>query len=156
MNDSLKGRDWDQYWRELFPKLTKADYENFAAKYRGTHSTPTLNTPLTYLLIGSDEERSDICRAYTEAKGDMGKIIDLVYCATYEDEDRLRDIINAAIASGDLKPFKRFTSEGTATKNRRQKAAAKEAEEAEEMLLDIRKAEQCAYGVHIYSLLTFT
>ena len=33
-------RDWAAYWRELFPRLTKKDFEDFAAKYRGSSLYP--------------------------------------------------------------------------------------------------------------------
>ena len=28
-------KDWEQYWRLLFPKITQKDIEEFADKYRG-------------------------------------------------------------------------------------------------------------------------
>lgn len=40
MNREFGDRDWSAYWRELFPRLTREDYDNFAAKYRGAQRCP--------------------------------------------------------------------------------------------------------------------
>ena len=28
------GRDWEQYWRELFPKISKQDLDDFERRYK--------------------------------------------------------------------------------------------------------------------------
>jgi DnaJ homolog subfamily C member 9 len=29
------GRDWEQYWRDLFPKISKQDLDDFERRYKG-------------------------------------------------------------------------------------------------------------------------
>ena len=63
--DPLKetDKDWEEYWRFLFPKVTLSDIEKFEKEYRG-----------------SDEEREDLKKAYLEAEGDMD---DIAACFRY-------------------------------------------------------------------------
>lgn len=92
---------------------------------------------------GSAEEVKDVCTAYLESKGDMGAIIDSVYCATPDDEDRFRAILEPRIADGTLEAFKRFTHESAAQRARRRKAQDREARQAEKALRELKQSEQC-------------
>jgi len=109
-----KDKDWEEYWRFLFPKVTLDDIEKFEKEYRE-----------------SQEEKEDLKKAYIEAEGDMGQIIDSVMCAREDDEDRFRKIINEMIKNKEVKKFKAFTKSNNAEKENRKRAAAAEAEEAE-------------------------
>ena len=109
-----KDKDWEEYWRFLFPKVTLDDIQKFETEYRN-----------------SDEEREDLKKAYVECEGDMGQIIDTVMCAREEDEERFRDMINEMIKNKEVKKFKAFTKTNKAEKENRKRAAAAEAEEAE-------------------------
>ena len=115
--DPLKDtdKDWEEYWRVLFPKVSLKDIEKFAEKFQN-----------------SEEEREELKKAYEEAEGDMGQIIDSVMCATEDDEERFREIINEMIESKEVEKFKAFTKENKKEKKARKRAAASEAEEAEQ------------------------
>ncbi|VDO45127.1 unnamed protein product [Onchocerca flexuosa] len=91
--------------------------------------------------LDSGEERDAVKEAYIKYKGDMGKILNDVIGVTYEDEERLRKMINDMIESGELKATRNFVSEPEKRKARRRKAAEREAEEAEKMLKEIQKNE---------------
>ncbi|KAM3835670.1 dnaJ homolog subfamily C member 9 [Vipera latastei] len=108
-------RNWDEYWRLLFKKITVKDIEDFEKKYK--HST---------------EELEDIKAAYEDFKGDMDKIMDSVLCVDYTDEPRIRQIIQQAIDSGEVSSYKSFVNESKRKINRRKRRAEKEAKEAEE------------------------
>lgn len=58
----------------------------------------------------------------------MGKILNDIIGVTYEDEERLRKMINDMIKSGELKATRYFVSEPEKRKARRRKAAEREAE----------------------------
>jgi len=120
--DPLKDtdKDWEEYWRVLFPKVTLKDIEKFAEEFKN-----------------SEEERDEIKKAYLDAEGDMGQIIDSVMCATEEDEDRFRKIINELIESKEVDKFKAFTKENKKEKKARKRAAAAEAEEAEQAAAEL-------------------
>ena len=91
-----------------------------------------------------------MCAAYLDAKGDMGKIIETVYCASHDDEGRFRELLTAKIDSGELKSFKKFSGDTAAAQAKRRKAAEKEAREAEEMLRSLRQSEE--YAAHFLAL----
>jgi len=114
-NDPLKqDRDWEDYWRLLFPKVTLKDIQNFENEYRG-----------------SEEERGDIKQAYIDSEGDMDLIMDRVMCSRQEDEDRYREIIQEMIESKDVPDLAKFSHEAPGKKKARKKAAKEEAKEAE-------------------------
>ncbi|KAJ3341844.1 hypothetical protein HDU93_003965 [Gonapodya sp. JEL0774] len=111
-------KDLDAYFADLYGGFVDAlKIEEFAKGYKG-----------------SEEEKEDIVRAYDDAKGDMGLILETVLLSSVEEESRLKSVIDALIADKTLKPtaaYRRSTS-GAAVK-RRVKQANKEAEEAEEL-----------------------
>ena len=114
--DPLKDtdKDWEEYWRFLFPKVTLNDIEKFEKEYRG-----------------SEEEREDLKKAYIEAEGEMGQVIDSVMCAREEDEERFREILSDMIRIKEVKKFKAFGKVSKEEKENRKRAAAAEAEEAD-------------------------
>ena len=114
--DPLKDTDknWEEYWRFLFPKISLDDIQKFEEEYRH-----------------SEEEREDLKKAYIEAEGEMGQIIDTVMCAREEDEERFRTIISEMIRRKEVKKFKAFGKINKEEKENRKRAAAAEAEEAE-------------------------
>ncbi|XP_043912023.1 dnaJ homolog subfamily C member 9 [Protopterus annectens] len=107
-------RDWYDYWRLLFKKVTADDIKNFEKTYKGT-----------------EEELGDIKKAYLKAKGDMDQIMMSVMCLQDEEEPRVRDIIQEAIDSGDLPAFDAFVNESEQKREARKRKAEKEAREAE-------------------------
>lgn len=52
-------RDWSEYWRILFAKVTVEDIKKFEKQYRE-----------------SDEEKADLKKAYLDGEGDMDQILD--------------------------------------------------------------------------------
>jgi len=117
-------RDWDQYWRLIFPKISQKDIEEFAEKYQG-----------------SPEELTDLKQAYLDNEGDMGAILDTVPCCSFEDEPRFTDILADLIQSGDLPDFDKFSKENKKSKSSRMKKAQAEAKEAEEAAKKLKLGE---------------
>ena len=58
---SVQERDWTDYWRILFPKVTVEDIRSFEQKYKG-----------------SEEEEEDLKAAYLHHEGDMDRIMEEV------------------------------------------------------------------------------
>ncbi|XP_057704622.1 dnaJ homolog subfamily C member 9 [Corythoichthys intestinalis] len=107
---------WEDYWRQLFPKITVQDILEFEKKYKG-----------------SDEERKDLLQLYTQHQGDMDTILTSLLCGSQDDEPRLGDIIRTAIKDGEVEEFPAFTQESDKKKRARRKRADRERKEAEEM-----------------------
>lgn len=114
LNDPDK--DWMDYWRLLFKKVTITDITNFEKKY-----------------VNSEEEMSDLKTAYVDGEGDMDYILDNVLCCTLDDEDRFTEIIKGWIKEGSVPDFQAFTKETVKVKKARKKERQGEAAEAEEM-----------------------
>ncbi len=57
----VQDRDWCEYWRLLFPKITVDDIRNFEGSYRG-----------------SEEERDALKSVYLDKEGDMDAILENV------------------------------------------------------------------------------
>jgi DnaJ family protein C protein 9 len=56
------------------------------------------------MLIGSEEEREDVKRLYTECKGNVLDITERLYCANIlEDEERVQEIIRDLVAKKEVK-----------------------------------------------------
>ena len=53
-----QNRDWDEYWRLLFKRLTLEDIQQFEEKYKG-----------------SEEEEADLRDAYIESEGEGGGVV---------------------------------------------------------------------------------
>ncbi|XP_065185616.1 dnaJ homolog subfamily C member 9-like [Sycon ciliatum] len=113
-------KDWYDYWRLRFTKITVDDIEAFAKTYRD-----------------SEEEKSDLKEAYVSSNGSMEEILTKVLCSTYEDEDRFRVLIDGWIKAKEVPKFKAYAEESKRSRKRRRKAAQAEAAEAEEALAAI-------------------
>uniref|UniRef100_A0A8C8BRK6 DnaJ homolog subfamily C member 9 n=1 Tax=Otus sunia TaxID=257818 RepID=A0A8C8BRK6_9STRI len=112
---ALRGeRDWEEYWRLLFKKITVKDIEEFEKSYKD-----------------SEEELADIKAAYVDFEGDMDRIMESVLCVHYTDEPRIRKIIEKAIDAGEVPPYKSFVQESKRKMMARKRRAEKEAEEAQ-------------------------
>ena len=98
----VQERDWEAYWRILFKKITVEDIKEFEVSYKG-----------------SEEEMADLKSAYLDYKGDMDAIMENVLCATLEDEDRYREIIERLISSKEVPKYETFTNEGKGKKKAR-------------------------------------
>lgn len=98
--------DWMQYWRRLFPKVTKADIDEYMRKY-----------------IGSDEELNDIRTQYERHAGDLNVMYE---CLIGYDEQRTRSIIDKLIEDGDLKAMPFYVNESTRSRDQRRRRIEKE------------------------------
>ncbi|CAI8042339.1 DnaJ homolog subfamily C member 9 [Geodia barretti] len=112
-------RDWSDYWRLLFPKITVEDIKSFEDKYKG-----------------SEEEMEDLRRAYLQHEGDMDAIMGEVLCSSVEDEPRYTALLQGWIADGALPDFEKFSAEPEKRKRKRKARFEKEAKEAKKMKLD--------------------
>ncbi|XP_044035856.1 dnaJ homolog subfamily C member 9-like isoform X1 [Siniperca chuatsi] len=116
-SDSLtQERDWDEYWRLLFPKIRLQDILDFEKTYKG-----------------SEEERLDLLRLYSDCSGDMNRIMDAAMCAGADDEPRIRLILQAAIDGGDLPALRAFTHESRRKKAARKRKADTERAQSEQL-----------------------
>jgi len=117
---NMDDRNWNDYWRILFNKVTLDDIKNFEEKYRN-----------------SAEEDQDLKKAYMETDGDMDMIIDTVLCATTDDEPRFAEKIQGWIDSEEVPAFEKFSHETKENKSKRKKRRDAEAKEAEEYAKEI-------------------
>ena len=116
------GFSWSDYYRAQFEDaISESTINKFAAQYKG-----------------SEEERDDILAAYEKYKGSMNKIYSTVMLSdVLKDDDRIRKIIDDAIASGEVNAFEKYTKEKEKTKKARVKAAQEEAREADELAKEL-------------------
>ncbi|TRY87136.1 hypothetical protein DNTS_007683 [Danionella cerebrum] len=109
-------RNWEEHWRRLFPKITLQDIMDFEKQYKG-----------------SDEELKDLKRLYLQHEGDMDLIMQSALCGSYEDEPRVKEILQKAIDAKEVPAHKAFTDECVKKENMRKRKAEKERKQAEEM-----------------------
>ncbi|KAK4454004.1 DnaJ domain-containing protein [Podospora aff. communis PSN243] len=109
------GFSWSDYYRAQFQDAVSADaIKKFAAKYRN-----------------SDEEKDDILVAYEQFEGDMDGVYETVMLTdVLEDDERIRKIIDDAIASGDVEAYPKYTKETKKSKAARVRVAKGEGYEA--------------------------
>uniref|UniRef100_A0A1E1X5Q5 Putative molecular chaperone dnaj superfamily n=1 Tax=Amblyomma aureolatum TaxID=187763 RepID=A0A1E1X5Q5_9ACAR len=119
-DDLASDRDWTSYWRFLFPKITKADIEQYLDKYRG-----------------SKDEEADLEDHYERFEGDFDAISERLIGYQFEEEDRYREILNRLIKAGKVKAYPKFTKETKKSRSARRNKYMKEAEEAEEMKAEL-------------------
>jgi DnaJ family protein C protein 9 len=118
--------DWVSYYREQYKDVITADaIEGFADKYKG-----------------SEEERGDVLAWYEKYEGRMTKLYKNVMLSDpAEDEERFREVIDAAIESGEVEAFEAYTEESEGSRKKRVDAARKrkekEAREAERHAEDL-------------------
>lgn len=81
-----------EYFRTLYKKVTEADIDAFVANYRG-----------------SDSETNDLKDLYQKFKGNMDRLFCSMLCSEPKlDSHRFKDIIDEAIAGGELKETKAY------------------------------------------------
>ncbi|XP_054724390.1 dnaJ homolog subfamily C member 9-like [Uloborus diversus] len=111
-----EGKDWENYWRLLFPKITKKDIENYLNSYKG-----------------SDEEKEDLKNHYIKYEGDFNKISENLIGYEFEEETRYHDILTNMIKSEEIPDFPKFSKETKARKAARERRLKKDAVEAEKI-----------------------
>lgn len=81
-----------EFFRAMHPKITEADIEMFEANYRG-----------------SESERTDLIDLYKKYKGKMTRLFCSMICSdTKLDSHRFKDILDEAIAAGEIKSTKSY------------------------------------------------
>ncbi|KAG2683405.1 hypothetical protein I3760_10G029900 [Carya illinoinensis] len=85
-----------EFFRTMYKKVTEADIEEFEANYRG-----------------SDSEKKDLINLYEECKGNMNRLFCSMLCSDPKlDSHRYKDILDEAIAAGELKATKAYQKWG--------------------------------------------
>ncbi|KAL1330583.1 hypothetical protein HN51_047826 [Arachis hypogaea] len=80
------------YFRTMYKKVTESDIEEFEANYRG-----------------SDSEKNDLIDLYKKCKGHMNRLFCSMLCSDPKfDSHRFKDILDEAIAAGELKETKAY------------------------------------------------
>ena len=80
---------------------------------------------------GSEEEKRDILNAYKKYKGNLNKVFsDIMLSNVLDDEGRFREIIDGAIAAGEIQGFDAYVKESQKSKDKRRGKANWEASEA--------------------------
>ncbi|GAA0140194.1 chaperone [Lithospermum erythrorhizon] len=81
-----------EFFESLYKKVTEADIEEFHAYYRG-----------------SDSEKKDLIDLFKQCKGNMNRLFCHMLCSdTKLDSHRFKDILDEAIAEGELKSTKAY------------------------------------------------
>lgn len=126
--------NWRDFFREQYETITEERIDEFSNEYKG-----------------SDEERGDVLKYYEKHKGNMRKLYEEVMLSDMvEDEDRFREIIDAAIDADEVKAWPKYTQESESARRRRIADAKAqrdgEAEEAEEAKDELDKKKQKKSG----------
>ncbi|KAG5456465.1 MAG: hypothetical protein BJ554DRAFT_3793 [Olpidium bornovanus] len=107
-----------------------------AEMFRTVQVTPEMIDEFFAKHRGSAEERRDILTAYSNHKGDMNYIQQVVMGAEVDSEDRYVEIIDAAIAAGEVPDFPKHASTNTpearAARRRKAEREASQARKAKE------------------------
>lgn len=102
--------DWLDFFRAQFKEVvTFEKMDGFKREYQG-----------------SEEERGHVLKAYERCKGDLGKVFEEVMCSdVLEDEERFREIIDAAIEGGEVEDFEAYSQESEKKRKARIASAKK-------------------------------
>ncbi|XP_010464964.1 PREDICTED: chaperone protein dnaJ 6 [Camelina sativa] len=80
------------FFKAMYKKVTEEDIEEFEANYRG-----------------SESEKNDLIELYKKFKGKMSRLFCSMLCSnTKLDSHRFKDMIDEAIAAGEVKPTKAY------------------------------------------------
>ncbi|KAF5747697.1 chaperone protein dnaJ 6 [Tripterygium wilfordii] len=81
-----------EFFRAMYKKVTEADIEEFEGNYRG-----------------SELEKKDLINLYKECKGNMNSLFCSMLCSDPKlDSHRFKDILDEAIAAGEVKATKTY------------------------------------------------
>lgn len=114
-SDGFKDKNWSDYWRLLFPRITEEDIISYLEKYKG-----------------SKEEQNDLKNYYLKFDGDMDKMSEYLPGFDPSEEERYSACIYRMIEDGEIPTFKKFTNESKKNKKRRKSRLTREAKEAED------------------------
>lgn len=107
--------DWGTFYREQFADVVTGDtLDAFKANY-----------------VSSGEERRDVLAAYTSSKGNMNAVYRSVMLSNpLDDEERYREMIDKAVAEGEVEAYAAYTGETRAKRERRMEMARREGRDA--------------------------
>ncbi|TDL27458.1 DnaJ-domain-containing protein [Rickenella mellea] len=121
--DLQAGEDgWEAYFADLFDRVTKGKLDEMKKEYQG-----------------SEEEVSDLKRAYTESNGSIEEIMNHIPHSTHDDEARFVFTITKLIKDGELPLLEHWESgvKDEKAKLARRKKGEAEAAEAEELAKEL-------------------
>ena len=109
-----------EYYRAMFPEITKEDFKSFEERYRG-----------------SAEEEQDLLEFYEDNEGDLTSILESIMVSRNEDVERFIKFFEAKIKSGELEKTALFDK----TK-KKIKLLPDEKQEAKKMKKDLKKQKE--------------
>ena len=114
--------DWTDFYRAQFAEVVSAEkLAEFRASYKN-----------------SDQERDDLLASFETNNGDMDMVFEEVMLSNpLEDDSRFRKIIDEAIESGDVDPYKAYVKESQQKKKKRMAKAKREEQEARELAKEL-------------------
>lgn len=89
--------------------------------------------------VGSEEERTDIIEYYTRFRGDIGRLLDHLVFGRYNDEDRIRQIIDEEIVNKRVKRYKLYGKRISEYRKKREKVSNKGLEHLQAEILARRE-----------------
>ncbi|GFY35151.1 dnaJ homolog subfamily C member 9 [Trichonephila clavipes] len=108
---------WQNYFRNLFPRITVKDIENYMKEYKE-----------------SEEERNDLKNCYIKAEGDMNIISETFIGYRVDEEERYSKMLKEMIKTKELPSFPKFVKESSVKKAARHRKFKKESIEAKKCL----------------------
>ena len=114
--------DWTYFYRAQFAEVVSAEkLAEFRASYKN-----------------SDQERDDLLASFETNEGDMDMVFEEVMLSNpLEDDSRFREIIDEAIESGNVEPYKAYVKEPKQKKKKRMAKAKREEQEARELAKEL-------------------
>ncbi|ELQ76572.1 Molecular chaperone (DnaJ superfamily) [Trachipleistophora hominis] len=89
--------------------------------------------------VGSEEERNDIIGYYTKFRGDMCRLLDHLVFGKYNDEDRIRRIIDEEIENKRVRRYKLYGKRISAYKKKRESTSGGDMEHLQAQILANRE-----------------
>ncbi|KAF1740895.1 hypothetical protein MXB_4774 [Myxobolus squamalis] len=125
--------DWYQFWRGMFPAVTKENIKNAELAYRG-----------------SQEELNDIKNSYIKNSGDILKIINDTIFTSISDIDRVKNIIDQMIENNEIPVFEMYKNYNQTKIKSAKRKSEKESAEAEQMAKNLNvKTSDCSAHVSL-------
>ncbi|EAW14169.1 DnaJ domain protein [Aspergillus clavatus NRRL 1] len=123
--------DWVDFYRDLYSNSVDSDaIEKIKQDYQG-----------------SAEEEKDVLEAFDHHRGDMDRVYESVMLSNVlDDDERIRAIIDKAIADGQVEAYKKYTNEPEKKRQMRVKRAQKEAQEAEALAKELEEKKEKKTG----------
>jgi DnaJ family protein C protein 9 len=122
LTDDFDEKDWYEYFRNMYKKITEEDIDNYMKSY-----------------AGSDKQIADVKEAYIKHKGNIDLILQTVIGFDAENESELTDIIQRLIDEGEIEAYRKFTNRSELDRKKRLEKSKKEAKEAKKLKEDLKR-----------------